>query len=64
VSLNRAWAGFGLVDGCTATLVLQTGWLLTIANLGDSAAVLDNGATVMQARPRQTHGRARVCRPS
>lgn len=45
--LNRAFAERGIQAGCTATLVLQIGWLLTCANLGDSRAVLDTGSESM-----------------
>ncbi len=31
-----------------APLFVQCGWLLTIANLGDSRAVLDTGAQILQ----------------
>ena len=41
--LNRLFAVKGVLAGCTATLVLQVGWLLTTANLGDSRAIMDTG---------------------
>ncbi|KAL4444168.1 hypothetical protein ABPG75_011905 [Micractinium tetrahymenae] len=41
--LNKMFALKGILAGCTATLVLQMGWLLTVANLGDSRALLDTG---------------------
>ncbi|PSC76687.1 putative phosphatase 2C 15 isoform X1 [Micractinium conductrix] len=41
--LNKMFAMKGILAGCTATLVLQVGWLLTCANLGDSRALLDIG---------------------
>lgn len=46
--LNRLFALKGILAGCTATLVLQVGWLLTCANLGDSRAILDTGLETLQ----------------
>lgn len=40
---ERKFAASGLLAGSTCTAVLQTGWLLTCANLGDSSAWLDTG---------------------
>lgn len=45
--LHRAFAGLGVLAGCTVTIVLQHDWLLTTACLGDSRAVLDTGTTVV-----------------
>lgn len=47
VELNWLFAGHGMTAGCTATLVVQVGWLLTVANVGDSRALLDWGADVL-----------------
>lgn len=44
--LHRAFAGQGVLAGCTVTIVLQHGWLLTCANLGDSRAIVDTGREV------------------
>ncbi|KAL4855356.1 putative protein phosphatase 2C 15 [Chlorella vulgaris] len=46
--LNRLFALKGILAGCTATLVLQYGWLLTCVNLGDSRAILDTGLESVQ----------------
>ena len=35
--------------GCTVTAAILTGWLLTIANTGDSGAFLDTGNSVLEA---------------
>ena len=43
VDLNTQFAEKGIHAGCTATVVLVTGWLVTSANLGDSHAYLDTG---------------------
>ena len=40
-TLHLSWAAHGRTGGCTATLVLQAGRLLTVANVGDSHAALD-----------------------
>ena len=37
--------------GCTLTLVLITDWLLTVAGIGDSKAVLDLGAQFLEVSP-------------
>lgn len=43
VEMNRLFAQRGIHAGCTATIALQVGWLVTVAGLGDSRAVLDTG---------------------
>lgn len=47
VELNRTFAQRGIHAGCTATIVIVQGWLVTCANLGDSRAVLDTGTDVV-----------------
>ena len=42
-----AWAARGAVGGTTATAVLSAGRLITVANVGDSLAVVDTGAAVL-----------------
>ena len=37
--------------GCTLTVALVTDWLLTVASVGDSKAVLDTGAQFMDLSP-------------
>ncbi|KAK9804224.1 hypothetical protein WJX72_002010 [[Myrmecia] bisecta] len=46
--LHLSFACLGLAAGCTATIILQCGWLVTVANLGDSRAVLDTGFETRQ----------------
>lgn len=46
--IHLSFAKLGQLAGCTVTIVLQTGWLVTCANLGDSRAVVDNGESVVQ----------------
>jgi serine/threonine protein phosphatase PrpC len=48
VELNGTFAEKGIHAGCTATLVLVTGWLVTCINLGDSHACLDTGLQLVQ----------------
>ncbi len=43
VELNGTFAEKGIHAGCTATLVLVTGWLVTCINVGDSHAYMDTG---------------------
>lgn len=47
VELNRVFAEKGIHAGCTATIVLQVGLLVTAVNLGDSRAVVDTGMDVL-----------------
>ena len=42
-----AWAARGAVGGTTATAMLTAGRLITVANVGDSLAVVDTGAAVL-----------------
>jgi serine/threonine protein phosphatase PrpC len=54
------YGGFNEVDaecrrrfktsGTTATLAVQVGWELIVANVGDSLAFLDTGAEILQVR--------------
>ncbi len=48
VELNGTFADKGIHAGCTATLVLVTGWLVTCINVGDSHACLDTGLQLVQ----------------
>jgi len=45
--LQHGWAARGRLGGTTATVALQAGRLVTVANVGDSLALLDSGASVM-----------------
>ncbi|KAK9787603.1 hypothetical protein WJX73_002953 [Symbiochloris irregularis] len=47
MQLQHGFAVKGKVAGSTATVVLQCGWLLTVANVGDSYALLDTGSQTM-----------------
>jgi len=47
VEMNHLFAQRGIHAGCTATVVLQQGWLVTAAGLGDSRAVVDTGYETM-----------------
>lgn len=44
LELQRAFAASGRIGGCTATLVLQAGRLVTVASLGSSRCVLSTGS--------------------
>ena len=44
--MQHTFAGHGVDAGTTATVVLQVGWLITCANVGDSLGYIDTGAEV------------------
>ena len=44
---ERKFSAAGLMAGTTVTLVLITGWLVTAANIGDSAAFVDTGKRIV-----------------
>lgn len=46
--VSEEFACKGQLAGTTVTVVLQYGWLLTVANLGDSRALLDTGSDMLQ----------------
>ncbi|KAK9840789.1 hypothetical protein WJX81_004819 [Elliptochloris bilobata] len=46
--VQHSFACEGRLAGATATIVLQAGWLVTVASIGDSRAALDTGAGVVQ----------------
>ena len=48
VGIERKFALAGIVSGCTLSIILQTGWLLTVASLGDSLAFMDTGFQIVQ----------------
>lgn len=48
VRIDNEWANQNLFAGTTVTVILSTGWLLTVANTGDSAAVLDTGISMLE----------------
>jgi len=45
---ERKFSASGISSGATCTLILQTGWALTVANVGDSTAYVDTGAEVFK----------------
>lgn len=47
-SLERAWRRRNMPSGCSITLALVGGWLLTVANVGDALAYLDSGAKIIE----------------
>lgn len=40
-----------LATGCTLTVVVITDWLLTVAAIGDSKAVMDTGGQFLEVSP-------------
>ncbi len=48
VHVENEWLGMGHMAGTTVTILLVTGSLLTSANVGDSAAVLDTGCSILE----------------
>ncbi|GAX80483.1 hypothetical protein CEUSTIGMA_g7921.t1 [Chlamydomonas eustigma] len=48
VKIENEWLDCGNTAGTTVTLILVTGCLLTAANVGDSAAVLDTGCSILE----------------
>ena len=47
VDLNHVFSQRGIAAGCTASMVLQVGWLVTAVNIGDSRAMLDTGGEII-----------------
>ena len=47
---QHTFAAKGVEAGTTATVVLQTGWLVTCANVGDSLGFIDHGNEVCHRR--------------
>eukprot|EP00798_Chlamydomonas_sp_ICE-L_P005307 gene5307-18551_t len=48
VRLDSEWSKSGHTAGTTVTAVVTTGWLVTVANTGDSAAIIDTGSTIVE----------------
>lgn len=48
VVAERNFAAAGHLSGSTCTLCILVDWVLTVVNLGDSTAFLDNGESVIQ----------------
>ena len=51
---QHTFAARGVEAGTTATVVLQAGWLVTCANVGDSLAFIDHGNEVITLHPCRT----------
>ncbi|KAK9848030.1 hypothetical protein WJX84_004477 [Apatococcus fuscideae] len=47
VDVDNQFACLGQTAGCTATVLLQYHWLITVASVGDSRALIDSGDSVM-----------------
>ena len=45
---ERKFSAAGLCSGTTCTVVIQHGWLLTVATLGDCAVMLDSGSVLQR----------------
>lgn len=48
VNIDNEWSKIGKISGCTLTVVVVTGWLISAANVGDSIAALDVGSDFME----------------
>ena len=48
VELENKWLPLECTAGTTCTLALVSGWLLTVANTGDSNAVIDDGVVASE----------------
>ncbi|GLC33563.1 hypothetical protein PLESTB_000088500 [Pleodorina starrii] len=48
VRLDNDWIAVGHMSGTTVTAAILVGYLLTVANLGDSSAVLDTGCSILE----------------
>ncbi|GFR48931.1 hypothetical protein Agub_g10936 [Astrephomene gubernaculifera] len=48
VRLDNDWIAVGHMSGTTVTATIVIGYLLTVANLGDSSAVLDTGCSILE----------------
>ena len=49
IALDREFCERCLLSGCTCTVVALVGWTLSVANIGDSRAVLDTGGREVRA---------------
>ncbi len=45
LALDGAFAQQQVLSGATCTVVVQTGWTISVANIGDSRAILDTGGS-------------------
>ncbi|PNW77853.1 hypothetical protein CHLRE_10g454450v5 [Chlamydomonas reinhardtii] len=48
VRLDNDWISVGHMSGTTVTATIVIGYLLTVANIGDSSAVLDTGCSILE----------------
>ncbi|KAG2449516.1 hypothetical protein HYH02_005659 [Chlamydomonas schloesseri] len=48
VRLDNDWIAVGHMSGTTVTATIVIGYLLTVANIGDSSAVLDTGCSILE----------------
>ncbi|KXZ54621.1 hypothetical protein GPECTOR_4g686 [Gonium pectorale] len=48
VRLDNDWIAVGHMSGTTVTAAIVIGYLLTVANIGDSSAVLDTGCSILE----------------
>jgi Protein phosphatase 2C len=49
IALDREFCERCMLSGCTCTVVALVGWTLSVANIGDSRAVLDTGGREVRA---------------
>jgi serine/threonine protein phosphatase PrpC len=63
LALDADFSARGVLSGATCTVVVQLGWHISIANIGDSRAILDaGGQEVRRARRRRGRMRAAAAR--
>ena len=50
LGLDQQFCKQAQLSGCTCTVAVLVGWTLSVANIGDSRAILDTGATEVSVR--------------
>jgi len=60
LALDAAFAGLKQISGATLTVVIQLGWTVSVANIGDSRAILDTGHAEVRAAEPLTRRAVRV----
>jgi hypothetical protein len=50
LGLDQQFCKQAQLSGCTCTVAVLVGWTLTVANIGDSRAILDTGATEVRVQ--------------